>query len=571
MRKFLQLLTPRSILLLKHYKLNMFFSDLIAGLSVSIVALPLAMAFAIASGVGPEKGLFTAIVAGFFISFLGGSRYQIGGPTGAFVVVLYTIIVKHGYDGLVIATIIAGILLMLMGFFRLGNIIKFIPYPVTVGFTSGIALIIFTSQMKDFFGLDIKLMPADFVGQWSLYLTSFNSISFVTLALSISGVILILTCKKFIPKIPGPIIAIIVLLIVVYIFNIPVETIGSKFVSIPSTLPSPSLPTFSLEKIQAVFPDAITIALLGAIESLLSAVVADGMTGDRHQSNKELVAQGVANIASVIFGGISATGAIARTVTNIKAGAFTPLSGIFHSIFLLIFMFFLSKIILLIPLCALAAILVMVAWNMSEFHHFKSIVLHSEKYDVFVLVTTFLLTVFINLNTGVQVGVMLAALLFIKRMTDTTTISNKKIIKELNTEDEDNEEEIEDIDSLKNKTIPENVEVYEINGPFFFGVADRLKKVIDAISISPKIFILRMRKVPMIDESGYHALEEFYELCRQKGTILILSGVSKDIHKRLEKKGFDILIGKENITNHIDKALKRACQILEEMSRYSQF
>ncbi len=315
---------------------------------------------------------------------------------------------------------------------------------------------------------------------------------------------------------------------------------------VPSTLPSPSLPAFSLEKIQAVFPDAITIALLGAIESLLSAVVADGMTGDRHQSNRELIAQGTANIASVAFGGISATGAIARTVTNIKAGAFTPLSGMFHSIFLLLFIFFLSDIILLVPLCALASILVVVAWNMSEFHHFKSIILNSEKYDVIVLVTTFLLTVFINLNTGVQVGVMLSALLFIKRMANTTTISSKKIIKEFNETDSE-EEEKEDVDSLKNKIIPESVEVYEINGPFFFGVADRLKRVMDAISISPKVFILRMRRVPMIDESGYHALEEFYELCKQKDTILVLSGVSNDIYKRLEKKGFSTLIGEKNV------------------------
>ncbi len=562
MQKFLQLLTPRSILLLKQYKPNMFFSDLSAGISVSIVALPLAMAFAIASGVGPEKGLFTAIIAGFLISFLGGSRYQIGGPTGAFVVVLYVIIVNHGYDGLIIATIIAGIILIFMGVFRLGNIIKFIPYPVTVGFTSGIALIIFTSQIKDFFGLNIDSMPADFVGQWKLYFLAFGNISFATLYLSILGVIVIITCKKFIPKIPGPMVAIVILSFIVYIFNIPIETIGSKFGPMPSTLPSPSLPAFSLEKIQAVFPDAITIALLGAIESLLSAVVADGMTGDRHQSNRELIAQGTANIASVAFGGISATGAIARTVTNIKAGAFTPLSGMFHSIFLLLFIFFLSDIILLVPLCALASILVVVAWNMSEFHHFKSIILNSEKYDVIVLVTTFLLTVFINLNTGVQVGVMLSALLFIKRMANTTTISSKKIIKEFNETDSE-EEEKEDVDSLKNKIIPESVEVYEINGPFFFGVADRLKRVMDAISISPKVFILRMRRVPMIDESGYHALEEFYELCKQKDTILVLSGVSNDIYKRLEKKGFSTLIGEKNVTNHIDKALERAVQILE--------
>ncbi|MFV0480666.1 MAG: SulP family inorganic anion transporter [Campylobacteraceae bacterium] len=565
MQKFLQLITPRSILLLKNYKPKMLLQDITAGATVSIIALPLAMAFAIASGVGPERGLFTAIVAGFLISLLGGSRYQIGGPTGAFVVVLYAVILKHGYDGLVIATLLAGIMLILMGVFKLGNIIKFIPYPVTVGFTSGIALIIFTSQIKDFFGLKIETMPADFVGQWRTYGAHFSDVSLWAFFLGILGILIILGFKRFIPKIPGQIFVVIVLSLIVYIFNLPVDTIGSKFSSIPSMLPSPSLPTFSLEKVQAVFPDAITIALLGAIESLLSAVVADGMTGDRHQSNKELVAQGVANIASVSFGGISATGAIARTVTNIKAGAVTPLSGMLHALFLLLFMLFFAKFILLIPLCALAAILVIVAWNMSEFHHFKSIIVNSEKYDVFVLLTTFLLTVFIDLNTGVQVGVMLAALLFIKRMVDTTQIVNKRELEAAieNTEEMD---ELEDIDALKNKDVPKGVEVYEINGPFFFGVADRLKRVLDAISTPADIFILRMRRVPVIDETGYHALEEFYELCKEKNTVLILSGVSREIKTRLIKKGFDKLLGVENITAHIDKALSRANKILEQKS-----
>jgi SulP family sulfate permease len=551
-------------MIFKNYKSKMFTADLIAGATVAVVALPLAMAFAIASGVEPEKGLFTAIVAGFIVSAFGGSRYQIGGPTGAFVVVLYAVMLKHGYDGLVIAVFLAGIMLMFLGFFRLGNIIKFIPYPVTVGFTAGIALIIFTSQIKDFLGLPISSMPADFVEQIQTYGAFIKDISPVSFGLGVFGVLIIFACKRFCPKIPGPIAVIIILSLIVWIFGFEVDTIGSKFQKIPNMLPTPSLPEFSLEKIRSVFPDAVTIAILGAIESLLSAVVADGMTGDRHHSNKELVAQGTANIFSVIFGGIAATGAIARTVTNIKAGAFSPLAGMFHALFLLLFMFFLSSLILLIPLCALSAILVVVAWNMSEFHHFKAILLNSERHDAIVLVTTFALTVFIDLNTGVQTGIMMAALLFIKRMIDVTQITDKKAsIKDLDFDAVNYDEELEDADALSKKHVPEGVEVYEIGGPFFFGIADKLKGVLDIVSTPPKVFILRMRKVPMMDETGYHALEEFYEMCRAKNTILILSGVSKEIKKRLEKKGMDKLLGAQNITNHIDSALVRASEVLE--------
>jgi SulP family sulfate permease len=561
--KFTQYL-PRSVMIFKNYKSNMFTADLLAGATVAIVALPLAMAFAIASGVEPEKGLFTAIVAGFIISAFGGSRYQVGGPTGAFVVVLYAVMLKHGYDGLVTAVFLAGIMLMFMGFFRLGNIIKFIPYPVTVGFTAGIALIIFTSQIKDFLGLPIESMPADFVEQVKTYGAFVKDISPISFALGVFGVFIILVCKRFCPKIPGPIVVIIVLSLIVWIFGFDVDTIGSKFKSIPNMLPNPVLPAFSLEKIRAVFPDAVTIAILGAIESLLSAVVADGMTGDRHHSNKELVAQGSANILSVIFGGIAATGAIARTVTNIKAGAFSPLAGMFHAFFLLLFMFFLSSLILLIPLCALSAILVVVAWNMSEFHHFKSILLNSERHDAIVLVTTFALTVFIDLNTGVQTGIMMAALLFIKRMIDVTQITNKKAaIKDLDFDAVNYDEELDDADALSKKHVPEGVEVYEIGGPFFFGIADKLKGILDIVSTPPKVFILRMRKVPMMDETGYHALEEFYEMCRAKNTVLVLSGISKEIKKRLERKGMDKLLGAQNITNHIDSALIRASEVLE--------
>lgn len=552
---------PKSILVLKEgYTFSNFLSDLFAGTSVAIVALPLAMAFAIASGVSPEKGLFTAIVAGFLISALGGSRYQIGGPTGAFVVVLYATILKHGYDGLVIATIIAGILLILMGVFKLGSVIKFIPYPVTVGFTAGIALIIFSSQVKDFLGLPLEKVPAEFIDQWKLYLPNLVHLNPYALLIAIAGIGIILYFKRFFPRIPGPIVVVIAGALATWLLGLPVETIESKFGAIPSMLPSPSLPDFSLEKIRAVFPDALTIALLGAIESLLSAVVADGMTGRRHHSNKELVAQGIANIASVSFGGIAATGAIARTATNIKSGAFSPLAGMIHAVMLLVFMLLFSHWIVKIPLAALASILVVVAWNMSEFHHFKAILLHSVRADALVLVTTFLLTVLVDLNTGVQTGIMLAGVLFIKRMVEVTQIKDIKGVFGLELEEE--EEEIDDPDAISKKVIPPHTEVYEINGPFFFGVADTLKSTLDFLESPPKVFILRMRKVPMVDTSGLHALEEFYEMCHKKGTVLVLSGVSKPLQKKIEKYGLASKIGPENITDHIDTALQRARQIL---------
>lgn len=556
---------PRSFTVLKEgYSARHFSSDVVAGITVAIIALPLAMAFAIASGVGPEKGLFTAIVAGFIISLLGGSRYQIGGPTGAFVVVLYTVILKHGYDGLVIATFLAGVMLFLMGAFKLGSIIKFIPYPVTVGFTTGIALIIFSSQMKDFFGLPIATMPAEFIEQWKLYSTQMGDINYYALVIGFVSIFLLIKLRHTFPKIPAPIIVIVLSSLIVYVFQLPVETIGSKFGQLPSTLPSPHIPSFSLEKIRLVFPDAITIALLGAIESLLSCVVADGMTGDRHHSNKELMAQGIANIGSVFFGGIAATGAIARTATNIKSGAYSPISGIIHALMLLVFMFLFAKLIVLIPLSALAAILVVVAWNMSEFHHFKAIALKSERNDAVVLLITFLLTVLIDLNTGVQTGIMLAGLLFIKRMIDVTEIVDKKDQVTMPFDSNDEPYETEDAFAISKKTIPQGVEVYEIDGPFFFGIADRLKNVLNEIEESPKIFILRMRHVPMVDATGLHALEEFLALCKSNETILVLSGVNQRIKMKIERIKLDQKIGQENITENIDLALVRANEILNK-------
>jgi len=556
---------PRSFTIWREgYDLAKLSSDIVAGSTVAIIALPLAMAFAIASGVSPEKGLFTAIVAGFLISLLGGSRYQIGGPTGAFVVVLYAVILKHGYDGLVIATLLAGIMLLLMGIFKLGNIIKFIPYPVTVGFTTGIALIIFSSQIKDFLGLPIAKMPAEFTEQWLLYSKEILHINYYALAIGLISIVMLIKLRHKFPRIPVPMVVIVLSSIAVWLFHIPVETIGSKFGALPLTLPSPSLPAFSFEKIRAVFPDAITIAILGAIESLLSCVVADGMTGDRHHSNKELMAQGFANIGSVLFGGIAATGAIARTATNIKAGAYSPISGMIHALMLLVFMFLFSKLIILIPLAALAAILVVVAWNMSEFHHFRAIALKSERNDVVVLLMTFLLTVFIDLNTGVQTGIMLAGLLFIKRMIDVTGIIDTKETIVMPFDDADEPMDVDDIHAISKKVVPIGVEVYEINGPFFFGVADRLKNILGELEESPKVFILRMRHVPMVDATGLHALEEFFDLCQSNGTILVLSGVNERIRQKMQRLGFEQKVGKENIADHIDTALIRANQLLDK-------
>jgi len=555
---------PRSFTILREgYSVAKLSSDIVAGSTVAIIALPLAMAFAIASGVSPEKGLFTAVVAGLIISLFGGSRYQIGGPTGAFVVVLYAVILKHGYDGLVIATFLAGIMLFFMGVFKLGNIIKYIPYPVTVGFTTGIALIIFSSQIKDFFGLPIEKMPAEFIDQWKLYSTVFLHVNYYALGIGVISIALLIKLRHRFPHVPTPIIVIILSALAVYLFKLPVETIGSKFGALPSTLPYPSMPAFSLEKIRAVFPDAITIALLGAIESLLSCVVADGMTGDRHHSNKELMAQGAANIASVLFGGIAATGAIARTATNIKAGANSPIAGVIHALMLLVFMFLFSKLIVLIPLATLAAILIVVAWNMSEFHHFKAIALKSERNDMVVLLMTFFLTVLIDLNTGVQTGIMLAGLLFIKRMIDVTGIvDTKNTIGMPLDEDDDETMDVDDAHAITKKIVPKEVEVYEIDGPFFFGVADRLKNVLSEVSNPPKVFILRMRHVPMIDATGLHALEEFFDLCQSNGTILVLSGVNEHIKLKMRRLGFEKKIGLDNITDNIDMALSRAHRLL---------
>ena len=528
-------------------------NDLFAGFTIAIVALPLAMAFAIASGVSPEKGLFTAIIAGFLISVFGGSKYQIGGPTGAFVVILYGIIASYGYEGLVIATLMAGVILIIMGLLKLGNIIKFIPYPVTMGFTSGIALIIFSTQVKDFFGLSITNVPASFLGQWITYATNIQLLNPYALLISILSLFILTNSKKVFSKIPSPIIAIAVGIFLVYAFNLPVETIESKFGQIPNSIPFPSLPELNFQKMELLFPSALSIAFLGAIESLMCAVVADGMTGYKHNSNKELIGQGIANIGSVFFGGIPATGALARTATNIKAGATSRLSGIIHSVMLFLFMLLLSPLILKIPLATLSAILVVVAWNMAEVKHFKSILFKSPKRDRIVLLVTFLLTIFVNLNTAIQIGMLLAVIVFMQRLIEVSEISNLKTVPQE-----------EDPYSITLKDVPPCIEVYEINGPFFFGIADKFKSTLNVVAKrKPSAIILRMRNVPIIDSTGIKNLEEFIESSKIQNISLIISGADYKLRAKFEKYGLTDKIGNENICENIDLALVRAKEIIK--------
>ncbi len=557
---------PRSLTSLSGYTKKAFMSDALAGVTVGIVALPLALAFAIASGVSPDRGLYTAIVAGFLISALGGSRFQIGGPTGAFVAIVFDIVLRHGYEGLATATLMAGVMLILMGVFRFGSMIKFIPYPVTTGLTTGIALIIFTTQIRDFCGLKIAKLPGHTYDQWVLYYAESHTYSPAALTLSLCSLVTLVALRKWKPKIPGAIIVIACGAIVVKLLGIgpeSIETIGSRFHGIPSTLPSPSLPPFSLEKARLLVPEAIAIAILAAIESLLSAVVADGMTGDKHNSNGELVAQGIANIASTVFGGIPATGAFARTATNIKSGAKTPVAGIVHAATLFASMLLLAPYASMIPLPSLAAVLVLVAWNISELDHFRSI-LRAPRSDVAVLVSTFLLTVLVDITVAVEVGVVMAALLFMKRMSE---VANVVIDTPTLADAAPDQPLFHEPDALLTHDIPESVEIYEITGPLFFGIADRLKDTLNVIEQPPKAFVLRMRHVPVIDATGLHALEEFHHKCVRQKTVLILSGVREPVLRSLKNIGLWRQIGPENIHGHIDQAIARAVDIVKGSNR----
>ena len=520
--------TPKLITVLQEgYSVDRLRRDCVAGLTVAIVALPLAMALAIASGASPDKGLVTAVIAGFLISALGGSRVQVGGPTGAFVVVVFGVIAQHGYDGLLLATLMAGVMLIIAGYSGLGSLVRFIPQPVVTGFTAGIAVIIASSQMKDFLGLSMESVPADFLRKWGAYFAELDSIRLVTLAIGAGSLALIIALRKWAPRLPGFLIAVILAAAAVALLHLPVETIGSRFPDLPTGLPAPAFPDFSLAKLQAVIPSAFTIAFLAGIEALLSAVVADGMIGSRHRSNQELVGQGVANIASALFGGLPATGAIARTATNIKAGAITPMAGMMHALFLLLFIPFASDLMAYVPLAALAAILFMVAWGMSEHHRFIQL-LRMPNGDRTLLLLTFGLTVFVDLTVAIGVGVTLASLLFMTRMSRTVEIANDSSEFALPSEEEG--EDIHQRDAL-----PPGVEVFRIDGPLFFGVANELLDTLRRVGPPPKIIILRMRRVPLLDASGVTTIEEIVRQAASAGTQIIVSGIQAQPMTMLER------------------------------------
>lgn len=551
---------PKSLTCLRGYNKTTFMSDLMAGVIVGIVALPLAIAFAIASGVSPEKGIITAVIAGFIVSALGGSKVQIGGPTGAFIVIVYGVIQQYGISGLTVATIIAGVLLVLLGVFKLGTVIKFIPYPVVVGFTSGIAVTIFTTQMTDVFGLSFggETVPGDFIGKWMLYVKHFNTVNWWNFIVSVTSVIIIAVTPKISKKIPGSLVAIILVTIGVWclksFFGIDsIDTIGDRF-SINSQLPKAEMPALDWEAIKNLFPVAVTIAALGAIESLLSATVADGMISDHHNSNTELIALGVANMVTPIFGGIPATGAIARTMTNINNGGRTPVAGMIHAVVLLLILLFLMPLARFIPMACLAGVLVVVSYNMSGWRSFTAL-LKNPKSDVIVLLITFFLTVIFDLTVAIAVGLLLACLLFIKRIMETTEITAIK--EEIHVEDEAGIMHDESI------TIPAGVEVYEINGPYFFGVATQFEELMSEFRDKSKVRVIRMRKVPFIDSTGIHNLSNFCEMSFKNKIVVVLSGVNPQVHSALHKAGFYDLVGEKNICPNINVALSRAEEIMK--------
>lgn len=555
---------PKFFSCIKNYNKNTFMSDLMAGVIVGIVALPLAIAFAIASGVSPEKGIVTAIIAGFIVSFLGGSKVQIGGPTGAFIVIVYGVIQQYGLAGLTVATMIAGVLLILIGVFKLGTVIKFIPYPVVIGFTSGIAVTIFTTQMADVFGLNFggETVPGDFIGKWMLYFRHLDTINWWDAGVCVISVLIIALTPKVSRRIPGSLVAIIFVTVGVWVmktyFGITgIDTIGDRF-SIDSHLPKAVIPALDWEAIKNLFPIAVTIAALGAIESLLSATVADGMISDHHNSNTELIALGIANIVTPLFGGIPATGAIARTMTNINNGGRTPVAGMIHAVVLLLILLFLMPLAQFIPMACLAGVLVVVSYNMSGWRTFKAL-LKNPKSDVTVLLITFFLTVIFDLTVAIGVGLLLACILFMRRVMETTEIS---VIKnEIKVQDESG---IHSYD--EGLTIPKGVEVYEINGPYFFGVATQFEELMDEFRDKSKVRIIRMRKVPFIDSTGIHNLANLCEMSSKRKITVVLSGVNPKVHSALQKANFYNILGEKNICPDINVALARANELLKETS-----
>ncbi len=537
------------------YTRAQFSKDLVSGVIVGIVALPLSIAFAIASGVKPEQGLYTAIFAGFLISVLSGSNYQIGGPAGAFIVLVYDIVQKFGYDGLAQATMMAGVLMVIMGIARLGAVIKFIPYPLTVGFTSGIATIIFVTQIRDFLGLTMEIVPADFMEKIAAYAEHIETINPYAAGIGLVSILIIVFWPRVTHRIPAALLAIVLTTALVQFFDLPVETIAKRFGSVPDTLPMPRLPHITWERMKMLSSPALAIAVLCSIESLLCAVVADGMTGTRHRSNMEILCQGIANIVSPIFGGIPATGTIARTATNIKNGGQTPVAGMIHAITLLLIMLFFGKWAALIPMATLGGILIMVAYNMGEWHIFTKLASKGPRADVLVMLVSFSLTVLVDLTVAIEVGLVLASFLFMNRMAD--AMQTGFITKSLQ-EDEDPD----DPNALSKRIVPPGVEVFEIYGPFFFGAADKFKDAIHEIEKAPKILILRMRHVVFVDATALRALEDVFDKTKRDGTILILSGIHSQPMFAVQKAGLFDKIGEDNVCGNIDHSLERANEIL---------
>lgn len=560
---------PRIIECLKNYGKQQFTADMMAGVIVGIVAIPLAIAFGIASGVGPTEGLITAIIAGFIISALGGTKVQIGGPTGAFIVIIYGIIQQFGLVGLMIATILAGIMLIVMGLTKMGTIIKFVPYPVIIGFTGGIALTIFSTQINDFFGMGIEGVPADFIEKWICYFSNLSSINWGAFAIGLLSLLIIIFTPKVSKKIPGSLVAIIIMTLVVWLlkeftnfeFVNSIKTIGDLY-ELPSGIPAPKLPEMNLAEgetiwsvIRSLMPAAFTIAMLGAIESLLSAMVADGVISDKHNSNTELIGQGIANVVVPFFGGIPATGAIARTMTNINNGGRTPVAGIVHALILMLVLLFMGPLVGLIPMPCLAAVLIIVAYNMSGWRTFVSLY-KGPKSDFAVLMTTFVLTVIFDLTIAIEIGLLLAVVLFLKRTSESVEI------KHFHDEIDPNQELDIKINTEEKLSIPEGVDVYEIDGPYFFGIANKFEEVMSRISKKPKVRIIRMRRVPFMDSTGIHNLEVLIEQSKKEGVQIVLSGVNPQVRTALEKAEFTKLIPTENICSNINVALERSKELI---------
>ena len=558
---------PRMVSELRHYNKEKFAADLMAGLIVGIVALPLAIAFGIASGVSPSQGILTAIIGGFLVSALGGSRVQIGGPTGAFIVIIYGIVSNPdlGLPGLMIATMLAGVFLILLGVCRLGTIIKFIPYPIVVGFTSGIAVTIFTTQIKDLFGLTIDgKLPGDFLSKWVVYFENFHTVDWITTAMGLLSIAVIALTPKVSKKIPGSLVAIILMTLAAWGLNradlgFHITTIGDQFGEIKAAIPEIQVPNLTWESVKGLFPTAMVIAVLGAIESLLSATVADGVCGDHHNSNQELIGQGVANLCTPLFGGIPCTGAIARTMTNINNGGRTPVAGIIHAAVLLVIFLVLMPLAAYIPMSCLAGVLVIVSYNMSGWRTFMQL-MKNPKSDIIVLFMTFFLTVIFDLTVAIEVGLLVACLLFMRRMAETTQI--KVIADEIDPNDE-----TDAVVHEEHLIIPEGVEVYEINGPYFFGIANKFEELMATMNDHPKVRVIRMRRVPFIDSTGIHNLQNLCEMSHREGTHIVLSGVTPNVYNVLEHNGFCKLLGKDHICPNINVALERAAKIVGRSSK----